>query len=217
LEQVNTFFCGKMASGKTTFANHLVAGYGYTRLALADPIKGIEQSLADGVPYAEITERYLPFLDFMERAMFFKILDAVQEIPREEPKPRKRLQYLGTDGARKKLGDDIWIRAAAETAKQHPLCVLDDVRFLNEYRFFMAQGWRGVALPVDAEVQDKRLLELYGQYDPKILEHESERQFDQILACATPKIPYILDTSRLTSEQGIQELERLLNQHDTSH
>lgn len=217
MEQVNTFFCGKMASGKTTFANQLVKNHGYKRLALADPIKGIEQALADGKHYADIVEQYLPFLDFMERAMFFKILDTVQKIPREEPKPRKRLQWLGTDGARNKLGDDIWIRAAAEAARAHPLVVIDDVRFVNEYLFFMARGWRGVALPVSPDVQHERLVTLYGQYDPKILEHESEKQFDLIFACENPRIPYILDTTALSPEQGILTLERMLNLHDNSH
>lgn len=179
---------GKMLAGKTTVSDHLCKTRGYRHVALADPIKEIESMLNPNSPnisnsfiYEWVIGSYLQY-DAMDQAMLHKIFDEVREMPREEPKPRKRLQYLGTDGVRKRVDDKLWIKLAAARAKatESDNVVIDDVRFLNEYEYFIGEGWYPIKLEVSPEVQDRRIRALYGDYDPSILEHPSEKDQDII-------------------------------------
>lgn len=178
-----------MASGKSSVANLLLEELPNGRkLTLAGPIKdiiaGLDKVPDDKLVMDYILKYYRP--EHMDRKTFFRafksILNEVREIPLETPKPRKRLQYLGTDGARVQIDDQIWIRIALEKASRFPEVdwVIDDLRFVNEYVEFHSAGFIPILLEVDPVVQHKRLVDTYGEYDPSILRHPSETQIDML-------------------------------------
>lgn len=200
-----------MTSGKTTVADYLTQTHGYVRLALADPIKAIEQDLTDGVDYYTVYQKHIgSIIAFhpMDQVMMRKIFDAMLKIPRESPKPRKRLQYLGTEGFRKQIDDGFWIKLAHATTMAHPETkwVIDDVRFLNEYEFFIRNLWTPVKLRVTPKVQHKRMVELYGDYDPIILQHASEVEIVKILDIGD----YPVFDSTVPKEQMLNQIEESL-------
>jgi len=201
-------FTGKMTSGKTSLANHLVVHRGFTRIALADPIKEIEIELGKLSPI-EITNKHMAILDPMQKAMFCKILEEAERIPRETPKPRKRLQFIGTEGARQRISDDIWIRLGDYRASQHQNVCIDDIRFPNEFDYFRSKDWISVAVLVSLEVQWKRLTTLYGDIDPSILQHASETGIEEILARG--EYDYWVDTSDTTVDEAGDYLMEIMN------
>jgi len=172
-----------MASGKTTLADWLGREFGYKTLTLAGPIKEIEKDLRNGVAYADIISKHLADypLDKMQIAMIYKIFDEANKMPIEEPKPRKRLQFIGTEGFRTRIDKDFWIKLAHFKTQTGGPWVIDDIRFMNEYLFFMNEGWKVIGLSLPAEAQMERLKRLYGEFDPSILTHGSEVEIDQIL------------------------------------
>lgn len=172
---------GKMCSGKTTVANHLFEKYKYNVISLATPIKVMESALADGEAPLTITRKYMGHLDPMQQAMFAKILEETLLIPREHPKPRKRLQFIGTEGGRTRISDALWIDLANRKAEELGNTIIDDVRFVNEFTYFRDKGWKAIILRVSPEVQAKRITALYGAFDPTILEHPSETGVSDII------------------------------------
>ena len=174
-----------MQSGKSTAANFLVEKYKYTRVALADPIKQIINHIdimKNRQVYDLFIKRYYK-LDGDQQKLLFKILDATRGIPKEFPKPRKRLQFLGTDGIRKNIDNQFWLKLFTNKYKNRKKIVVDDCRFLNEYEFFIDEGFKDLKIKVNPDVQNIRLHELYGgSYDTSILQHPSELEQDIIFS-----------------------------------
>lgn len=186
-----------MTSGKTTIANLLLDEIENSkRLTLAEPIHQIVENL-DRMDNRQLVEKFIiPYyesrnyievrlaLDIPES--FFRkwdnILDRTRLLPLEKPKPRKRLQFLGTDGARNLIDDKIWIKIAINKSKKEPNVswIIDDCRFINEYNAFIKAGWQPLFLHISKDIQHKRLSKLYGEYDPNILKHPSELEIDKI-------------------------------------
>lgn len=210
------FFTGKMASGKTSLANHLAQYRNFKRISLADPIKEIELDLESGMSPLEIVNKHLYFLAPMQQAMFCKIIEEAKLIPREEPKPRKRLQFIGTEGGRMRVADDVWIRLANFRASDYENVCIDDVRFLNEFDYFTSFKWISIAVLVMPSVQLDRLTALYGRdLDRTILEHASEKGVEDILS---QRICHCeIDTSLLEVETAGDILLERLHMYDLGH
>ena len=176
---MNIAIIGQMASGKTTCSNHLVDTYGYTRISLADPIYWVVNK-SNGGASSDLYYRYLhpyiyPALSSEEQVAFIKAIDHTKTIAFETPKPRKRLQWLGTEGGRS-IRDTVWIdillnRIAKEPNKDY---VIDDVRFPNEMVAMSKANFHTIKLEVDSDTQRKRIFNLYGEFDESIFTHASE-------------------------------------------
>ena len=141
-----------MTSGKTTAADYLLKEIPNSKkLTLAGPVYDLVNNIDQ--EYRYLVDTYiLPYYDPRDNIQQKRGLDISEEfylawkeiifetksIPIENPKPRKRLQFLGTDGARKKIDDQIWIKIAATKARQEPetTWIIDDCRFKNEFDWF---------------------------------------------------------------------------------
>ena len=168
-----------MVAGKTTLARHLSDKYGYKILPLAQPIKDMEQALASGESPLSVANRFMSeILDPMQLAMMVKILEEAERIPREEPKPRKRLQFIGTDGGRNRIDKNIWIKYTMDLANKYDKIVVDDTRFINEWRQFKDSGWNTIYLSISLDEQLERLHTLYPNFDEQSLVHASEVELE---------------------------------------
>jgi hypothetical protein len=110
---------GYAQSGKDSVANVLVEQYGYTRVAFADKIRELlvetNPLIRDGFRVESVVSAY----GWDQAKILF-------------PEIRYLLQSLGV-GARKLLGDDVWVISALhkmDDANQN--YVITDVRFENE-------------------------------------------------------------------------------------
>ncbi len=193
---------GKAGAGKTTLANYLKDSYGFEVLSLASPIKEMEKDIENNVPFIDIYDKHIhPYypLDRMQIAMVIQIFNRAKSIPREHPKPRKRLQYLGTDGFRNNIDSSFWIKLAearANNLSDVPGAVIEDIRFVNEYTNFSANGWRLIKIKISPAEQRRRLESLYGELDESILEHPSEKEVDLIFQLLE-KHPFIDNNQEL--------------------
>lgn len=116
---------GKKRAGKDTFAAHLVAEHGFTRLAFADALKDV---LLDLDPMVDIDAwdgdplRLSALLD----------LTRDWEGAKQLPEVRRLLQALGV-AARTHVKESIWVDAVMNKAAYIPgPVVITDVRFPNE-------------------------------------------------------------------------------------
>jgi hypothetical protein len=150
---------------------------------LADPIYDIVHYI-DSYSNKELLKRFIsPYYEITKhkRPIFNKILDATRNIPAEIPKPRKRLQFLGTDGARNNIDDEIWLKILWSKLKIRKNYVVTDCRFMNEYEYLTAKAFKDIKLSVTPEIQHQRILGTLGAYDPEILQHPSELEQDKIM------------------------------------
>lgn len=125
---------GKKRTGKDTFAERLVQEHGYTRVALADPLR--EAALA----LDPIVGTFPLNVEGLVRTREWRLSDAVETLGWEKakdfiPEVRRTLQRLGTESIRA-IDDRFWIDAAfrkidALREDGKPV-VVTDVRYPNE-------------------------------------------------------------------------------------
>lgn len=124
---------GKKRSGKDTFADKLVRDHGYTRVALADPLREAALGLNPLVGRPSIPGNLSPthelrLVDVVEALGWEKAKDTVPEV-------RRTLQRLGTESIRA-LDDRFWIRTAFQRIdalrEEGKPVVVTDVRYPNE-------------------------------------------------------------------------------------
>ncbi len=205
-------FIGKMCSGKTTCADTLCEAFGYKRISLASPIKLIIQN-EDKLDFILGTEIF-PYLELSsaEQGRFREICKRSFLIPSEGPKYRERLQWLGTDGIRKQIDDKVWVNLLLNRVNSEPETswAVDDVRFVNEY-LILDDTFVPMIVLVKPATQIFRITSLYGDFDPNILTHASEMEFELIRGLAGPDVKCVngnlpLDTMKTALIETIKGL-----------
>lgn len=176
---MNIAFVGPMRSGKTTAATYLVEKHGYTRLALADPIKDISEYMLN-----TLIMQFLPYLKDRQDALGVAgappILLDRQEMDDAKPTFRPHWQWLGTEFGRDYLkAPNLWIDVFLDRVK-HTLgpIVCDDVRFPNEAGALREAGFR--ILRIDRPEEDRNADQRLEQ-----LSHPSETALVAIVPDAT--------------------------------
>lgn len=150
---------GYARSGKDEVAKILVEEYGYTRAAFADKIR---EFLYETNP--QIGGNRLQHL-----------IDTYGwEVAKSQPEVRHLLQSIGV-GARKLLGDDIWIYQVLKDLHPSDKIVISDVRFINEAECIGARGgqlWRIKRTGVEAVNSHVSEHDMDGYPVDKILKNE---------------------------------------------
>lgn len=150
---------GYARSGKDEVAKILVEEYGYTRAAFADKIR---EFLYETNP--QIGGNRLQHL-----------IDTYGwEVAKSQPEVRHLLQSIGV-GARKLLGDDIWIYQVLKDLHPSDKVVISDVRFINEAECIGARGgqlWRIKRTGVEAVNSHVSEHDMDGYPVDKILKNE---------------------------------------------
>jgi len=149
------------------YLNYLGVGNSLNRIHMKE--KGWNDNLLDN-------EKYLAQL-----AEIMLLLKETQALPYTPPKSRLRLQHLGTE-FRTRILPTVWVDILLNSLQKDKSYVLDDCRFINEHTALKDNGFTIIKLVVSPEMQKKRLENLYGEFDPKILTHVSERDFDKMSA-----------------------------------
>ena len=123
--------CGRAGSGKDTVRSFLEHKHDFAGLAFADPIRAMVRELltSNGCSDEYITSRELK----------------EAEIPGLGVSARHMMQTLGTEWARKCLGEDFWLKLSATymadlRSQGYRHFVVSDVRFANEAEWIRAQG-----------------------------------------------------------------------------
>lgn len=123
--------CGPAGCGKDSVRTILELKHDFAGMAFAEPIRGMLRELltSNGCSDEYITNRELK----------------ETPIPGLDVSARHMMQTLGTEWARKCLGEDFWLKLAATyladlRSQGYRQFVISDVRFANEAEWVRAQG-----------------------------------------------------------------------------
>jgi hypothetical protein len=144
---------GRAGAGKDSLADVWVRAHGFTRLAIADPLRRVAAAVWNALQprwrttadaWASQARKNAPFAD-----PFAWLEDApevdVMGVPRDQVAPRHVLQWLGSDVMRAELGPDVWVNAAVAAAAAAPdgsRVVVTDCRMPNEAAVLRAAAAR---------------------------------------------------------------------------
>lgn len=161
----NVAIVGRMYAGKTTLAQGLVDSHGYTRVAMAGPLKALAH-----LAYGEVIEKDKEYAttSLVDGSVSFK---------------SGRVIYQEIGQSLKVVDRDIWLKCfITDTASmgRQPY-VVDDVRFVFEAEYLREQGWYIIKVETPADTRIERAKTLNGRA-PSVAElnHESESEVDDI-------------------------------------
>jgi dephospho-CoA kinase len=161
----NIAIVGKMYAGKTTLANQLVEDHGYSRVAMAGPLKLLAQ-----LAYGEFVEKDKEYAT-TDRDTGDVVVKTGRSI----------LQGIGQ--SLKYVDRDIWLKIFVNdtTNMDRAPYVVDDVRFRFEADYLRDQGWMIVGVLTNDDERIRRAVELAGKAPTDAeLNHESEREAESI-------------------------------------
>lgn len=170
---------GQMGTGKTTIAEKLSQEYGHVQVALATSVKEVERKL----------------WGFQEK------------------KNRTRLQQIGCK--MREIDKDVWIKSimnkiqVLEGLYGFNRFVIDDVRFLNEFYYFLDKGWAVIGLNTPIKIRRPRLEKAYGKVTEKQLNDVSETEVLKILQAKSVSV--INEYLGMQVEKKWEKAERILN------
>ncbi len=152
---VKIAICGKMASGKTTLANHLVDNYDFHKYSLAGAVKDLARFLFD-IPHG-----------LKDRILFQKVGDGARNHLYDEV-------WL----------DTMLSQVEQYEADFGPSnFVVDDVRYINEVYYLASRGWKIIKLEIDEDLQMERLKREYPidwEIHAGARYHPSEMEIDKV-------------------------------------
>jgi dephospho-CoA kinase len=168
-------FVGKIQSGKTTGAKHLVETQKYTRLRVAD---GLKRMLKVGLG---IEERYID--GDMKNAPCEQLCGMTA---------RHAMITLGTEWGRNLIHPDLWVKCIDTQMREmiyrgYGKFVIDDIRFLNEAKWLIALNGQNSNYTFDA-----RLIRVLRKDAINTVEHQSEKEQEGIITDATIYNDYTL-------------------------
>jgi len=135
---------GRKRHGKDTLGDYLVQNYGYTKIGFADALKNACKAI----------------FGFNEEQLYGDLKEVDDKF--WKTRPRKVLQYVGTDLFRDRISEvlpevqqDIWIKVVENQILQNPdkRYVITDVRFDNELEFI--KRLNGLSIKVQRTTNNK--------------------------------------------------------------
>lgn len=162
----NIAIVGKMYSGKTTLAQQMVNDHGYTRVAMAGPLKALAQ-----FAYGEVVEKD-------------KEYETISLVSGKPVMKTGRTIYQEIGQTMKIVDRDIWLKCfiGDTNQMQKQPYVVDDVRFVFEADYLRSHGWFIVKASTPESVRIERATALTGLAPNEAeLNHESEREVESIM------------------------------------
>jgi hypothetical protein len=78
----------------------------------------------------------------------------------------------------REINPDVWANYVIQQTKDINYCLIDDLRYQNEYELLAKEGWKIIQLRVSKELQEERIKSMYPdnyQDHLKNRTHPSER------------------------------------------
>ena len=105
-----------------------------------------------------------------------KVKDIAYDLFDMKEKDRTLLVSIGTK--MREINPDVWINYIIHKTKNKKFCIIDDLRYQNEYEALIKNNFIIIQINISPELQKERIKDLYpNNYQDHILniEHESEK------------------------------------------
>lgn len=136
-----------------------------------------------------------------------KVKDVAQDVFKMDPlkKDRSLLTSIGTK--LREIDPDVWTKYIINQTQEQEYCIIDDLRYQNEYEYLIQNDFKIIQLNVSPELQEKRIKEIYPHNFQDHLDnrnHISERNEFQWVENHPPDL--IIDSSL-----SVQKIQNIIN------
>jgi len=88
-----------------------------------------------------------------------KVKDVAKDLFNMKEKDRSLLTSIGTK--MREIDTEVWINYVINQTKDQTHCIIDDLRYQNEYEDLSKNGYKIIQLKIDSETQEERIKMVY--------------------------------------------------------
>ena len=125
-----------------------------------------------------------------------KVKDVAKDLFNMKEKDRTLLTSIGTK--MREINPDVWVNYVIQQTEGETHCIVDDLRYQNEYEALSKAGFKIIQLILDPQIQEERIKKVYSNnYKDHLsnLNHISEKNEFQWVE---DEDPLIIDSGKET-------------------
>ena len=131
-----------------------------------------------------------------------KVKEVAVDLFDMKEKDRSLLVNIGTK--MREIDSNVWVNYVINQTKDKEYCIIDDLRYQNEYDALIKNGFKVIQLIVDSKTQEERIIKTYpNNYEDHIKnrDHISEKNLFNWI-----ETPTIINTTDSNSIEDTKEI-----------
>ena len=107
-----------------------------------------------------------------------KVKEVASDLFQMDPNFKDRSLLTSIGQKMREIEPDVWANYVINQTKDLNYCIIDDLRYQNEYELLAKEGWKIIQLNISKELQEKRIQSIYPENYQDHLKnrtHASER------------------------------------------
>ena len=120
-----------------------------------------------------------------------KVKDVAKDLFNMDPQIKDRTLLTSIGQKMREINKDVWVNYVIEQCKDVEYCLVDDLRYQNEYEALVKNGFKIIQLNISDELQEYRIRNIYpDNYEDhlKNRNHASEKNTFQWLSDSHPHL-----------------------------
>ena len=150
-----------------------------------------------------------------------KVKDVARDLFNMDPQVKDRTLLTSIGQKMREIDKDVWVNYVIDQCKDVEYCLVDDLRYQNEYEALVKNGFKIIQLNISDELQEERIKKVYpNNYEDhlKNRNHPSEKNTFQWLSVSDGvsdsdgKHPHL----SIDSSMPIEDIKKLVEEFISS-
>ena len=90
-----------------------------------------------------------------------KVKEVASDLFQMDPNIKDRSLLTSIGEKMREINSDVWINYIIHQTKNIEYCLIDDLRYQNEYQILSENGWKIIQLKISDELQENRIKQIY--------------------------------------------------------
>ena len=90
-----------------------------------------------------------------------KVKDIASDLFQMDPNFKNRSLLTSIGQKMREIDPNVWANYVIQQTKDINYCLIDDLRYQNEYELLVKEGWKIIQLKVSKELQEERIKTMY--------------------------------------------------------
>mgnify|MGYP001286037792 FL=1 len=90
-----------------------------------------------------------------------KVKDIASDLFHMDPNIKNRTLLTSIGQKMREINPDVWANYILQQTKDINYCIIDDLRYQNEYELLKQNGWKIIQLQISKNLQEERIQQIY--------------------------------------------------------
>tara|TARA_B100001559_G_C16397600_1_gene574225 strand:+ start:526 stop:1077 length:552 start_codon:yes stop_codon:yes gene_type:complete len=142
-----------------------------------------------------------------------KVKNVASDLFNMDPKNKNRTLLTSIGTKMREIDPNVWINYIVKQTQNQDFCIIDDLRYQNEYESLIQNNFKIIQLYVSPKIQEQRIKEIYPQNYQDHLNNRNHPSELNIFQWSHNQGPHLfIDTSKSIDEIKIT-IQEFLNIH----